>query len=177
MNTLPDPRYPIGQFEHDGVITTEQTSLWIDQIEELPSRMRAAVEQLDENQLDVRYRDGGWTLRQVAHHVPDSHLNAYVRFKWALTEDEPTIKPYDESLWAELADYRLVPVEVSLAFLESLHVKLVALLRALSSDDLTCRYIHPEAGMLDLARTIGIYAWHGRHHLAHITTTAQREGW
>ena len=177
MNEISDPRYPIGKFDHEGIASSEQIAGWIDDIELLPRLLRTAVEPLSEAQLDTPYRTGGWTLRQVVHHIPDSHLNSYIRFKWALTEDEPLIKAYDEGHWAELSDYRLTPVEVSLGLLEQLHARWVVLLRGLSSEDLSRRYRHPEAGTTDLARTIGLYAWHGRHHLAHITATTEREGY
>lgn len=172
-----DLRYPIGQFSHRGPVPNDLLGRWIDQIEELPQQMQRAVAGLTDEQLDTRYRPDGWTLRQVVHHVPDSHLNAYIRFKWALTEDKPTIKVYDEKAWAELPDVPLVPIETSLGFLSLLHAKWVTLLRALGAGDWARRFVHPEWGTQDLAWTTGAYAWHGRHHLAHITTTVEREGW
>ena len=172
-----DLRYPIGPFEHDGPVSGTDLDRWIGQIEALPEQMRRAVSGLTEDHLDTPYRPGGWTLRQVVHHVPDSHLNSYVRFKWALTEDEPTIKAYDEVAWAELPDVQRVPVETSLDFLALLHAKWVVLLRSLSRDQLARRFVHPVSGPVDLATTVGSYAWHGRHHLANITRTAEREGW
>ncbi len=175
--TAIDPRYPIGQFKHEGPVTDEDLERWIRQIEALPGQMRQAVTGLTDEQLDTPYRPGGWTLRQVVHHVPDSHLNCYIRFKWALTEPEPTIKPYEEQLWAELADYRVVPIATSLDFLELLHIKWVFLLRALSREQLSRRFVHPESGSNELAWHVGSYAWHGRHHLAHITSTVERQGW
>lgn len=171
-----DLRYPIGRFEHDGPITDQQLALWVGQIDELPARMRRAVEGLTDEQLDTRYRPGGWTVRQVVHHVPDSHLNAYVRFKWALTEDQPRIKTYHEERWAELDDYRMVPVATSLDFLELVHVKWVALIRCLSREQLARRFVHPELGPVDLAWSAGMYAWHGRHHLAHVAQAVGRGG-
>jgi len=170
-------RYPIGKFEHDGEVADEDVARWIDQIESLPRQVRAAMEGLSEEQLDMPYRPDGWTVRQVVHHVGDSHLNSLVRFKWALTEDEPIIKAYYEDRWAELADYRDVPLETSLMFLETLHIRLVALLRSLDGEDLARRFVHPELGLVSLAKNIGLYAWHGRHHLAHITSLKEREGW
>ena len=170
-------RYPIGKFEYEGEITDEDVARWIDQIETSPQQVRAAVENLSDEQLDTPYRPGGWTVRQVVHHIGDSHMNSLVRFKWALTEDEPAIKAYDQVGWAELADYRDVPIDTALTFLEALHVRLVALLRSLDSDDLARRFIHPELGLVTLAWNIGLYAWHGRHHLAHITHLKVREGW
>lgn len=174
---MPNLRYPIGLFDHTGPVTDADLTRWIDEIEALPDQMRRAVAGLTDAQLDTPYRPSGWTLRQVVHHVPDSHLNCYVRFKWALTEDEPTIKPYDERCWAALADVRLVPVATSLDFLALLHTKWVALLRALSREQWARRFVHPAAGPAELAWTVGSYAWHGRHHLAHITRTVKREGW
>ena len=147
------------------------------QIEVLPEQMRRAVTGLTEEQLDTPYRPGGWTLRQVIHHVPDSHLNSYIRFKWALTEEEPVIKTYDEARWAELADYRVGAVETSLSFLELLHAKWITLLRSLSHEQLSRRFVHPVSGPFELAWNVGHYAWHGRHHLAHVTGTVLREGW
>jgi hypothetical protein len=172
-----DLRYPIGRFDHEGPVTDDDLARWIDQIEALPGRLRRAVDGLTDAQLDTSYRPGGWTLRQVVHHVPDSHLNSYVRFKWALTEDEPLIKAYDEAGWAELADYRTVPVATSLDFLALLHAKWVALLRSLAREQLGRRFVHPVSGPTALDRAIGLYAWHGQHHLAHVTTTAERNGW
>ena len=174
---MSDLRYPIGQFEHQGEVTEQELERWLGQIEALPGAVREAVAGLTDEQLDTPYRPDGWTIRQVVHHVPDSHLNSYVRFKWALTEDTPAIKTYDEALWAELADYRTVPVETSLDFLEVLHRKWIGLLRSLTPEQWSRRFAHPEWGKVDLATTAGIYAWHGRHHLAHITTTAERLGW
>ncbi len=174
---MDDLRYPVGKFEHEGGITTEHIAQWVDQIEALPVQVRAAVSGLSEEQLSMPYRPGGWTVRQVVHHIGDSHMNSLVRFKWTLTEDEPTIKAYNQDRWAELADYRDVPPETSLLFLETLHVRLVALLRSLSEDDLARRFIHPDSGPTTLARTVGMYAWHGRHHVAHITELRKRKGW
>ncbi len=174
---LEDLRYPIGRFELPKDISDEDVRLWIDQIEALPEQLRAAVSGLDDARLDTRYRPGGWTLGQVVHHVPDSHLNGYVRLKWALTEDEPLIKPYDEARWAELGDYRAVPVGASLDFLELLHSRMVALIRSLSREELARRYRYPNGVVMDLASTLALYAWHGRHHLAHIERTVEREGW
>lgn len=174
---MTDLRYPIGQFEYRGEVSDEDLARWLREIEALPQALRDAVAGLSEEQLDTPYRPGGWTLLQVVHHLPDSHLNSYLRFKWALTEDEPTIKTYDEVRAAELADYRVVPIEVSIDFLDLLHRKWVMLLRALTPEQWARCFIHPDLGKLDLANTAGLYAWHGRHHLAHITTSAERLGW
>ncbi len=170
-------KYPIGEFVFDGQINRAVIHRWIDEIEQLPGNLRFVVSKLSEEQLDTPYRSGGWTLRQVVHHIGDSHLNSYIRFKWALTEDTPTIKAYFEDRWAELRDYQLVPVTVSLDFIASLHKKWVILLRALSDADLQREFIHPESGETPLAKNIGIYAWHGNHHLAHITSLCARKSW
>jgi hypothetical protein len=172
-----DLRYPIGEYVAKNALTPEERAAAIAQIEEAPRCMRDAVGGLSGGQLDTPYRPGGWTVRQVAHHVPDSHMNAYVRMKLGLTEKEPTIKPYDEGLWAELADSREAPVEVSLSLLEFLHLRWDMLLRALPSSDFARRVRHPERGLMTLDHIIHYYAWHGRHHVAHITSLRQREGW
>ena len=171
-----DLRYPIGRFEHDGPVTDSDRERWIAEVEALPEQMRRAVEGLSDAQLDTPYRPGGWTIRQVVHHVPDSHVNSYVRFKWALTEDEPVIKAYDEVGWANLADYR-APVGPSLDFLAALHAKWVRLLRTMTDEQWARRFVHPESGPTELALALGSYAWHGQHHLAHITSTVEREVW
>jgi hypothetical protein len=139
--------------------------------------MRAAVAGLTTAQLDTAYRPGGWTVRQVVHHVPDSHLNAYVRFKLALTENAPTIKPYDEAAWARLPDTASTPIEVSLDLLESLHARWVRLLEAMTDSDFARQFHHPESGTMRLDTYLSGYAWHCRHHLAHITQLRARMGW
>ncbi len=174
---MSDARYPIGKFHFEGPPTEDQRKQLIDSIEQTPTKLRAAVEGLSPQQLDTPYRDGGWTVRQVTHHVPDSHLNAYVRFKLALTEDEPTIKPYAEDRWAQLADTQFTPVEVSLAMLDSLHARWVHLLRSLKSEDWKRTFRHPELGAVSLERNLALYAWHGRHHVAHVTELRKRMGW
>ncbi|WP_042202198.1 YfiT family bacillithiol transferase [Paenibacillus camerounensis] len=171
-----DLRYPIGEFEYAGEITASVTTAWIKEIEELPGLLREAVKELNHEQLDTPYRPGGWSVRQVVHHVADSHMNAYVRFKLALTEDKPVIKPYEEAKWAELPDYAL-PVEPSLLLIESLHQRWVTVLHELTPADMDKTFIHPESGVVSLDRNIGIYAWHGKHHLAHITSLCSRMGW
>ncbi len=173
---MTDLRYPIGQFEHTGPVERTDRDRWIDDIAALPEAMRSAVVGISEDRLDTPYRPGGWTLRQVIHHVPDSHLNAYVRVKWTLTEDAPTITAYDEAAWAELADIRTTPIRTSLDLLESLHARWTMLLRHLTDDDWARTYVHPVSGPQRLDYTVGSYAWHGRHHLAHITTTLDRLG-
>lgn len=176
--TLTDPRYPVGQFEPPtGAISEQQRKEWIAAVEETPRRMREAVKALNEQQLSTVYREGGWTVRQVVHHVPDSHMNAYVRFKLALTEDNPTIKPYEEDKWAMLGDGN-TPIEVSLQLLESLHVRWVNLLKSMKDHDWKRTYYHPAMGKtLTLEQVLALYAWHGRHHVAHITTLRKSKGW
>jgi uncharacterized damage-inducible protein DinB len=174
---MSDPRYPIGKFHFEGPPTEAQRAQLIDTIEQTPTKLRAAVEGLSPQQLDTHYREGGWTVRQVSHHVPDSHMNAYVRFKLALTEDEPTIKPYAEDRWAQLADTQFTPVEVSLALLDSLHARWVQLLRSLKSEDWKRTFRHPELGAVSLERNLALYVWHGQHHVAHITELRKRMGW
>lgn len=173
-----DPRYPIGKFAYDGVATPEARSRRIAEIAQAPVALRAAVKGLTPKQLDTPYREGGWTVRQVVHHVPDSHLNAYIRFKLALTENTPTIKPYDEKRWAELADTRTVPPEVSLALLDAVHERWVALLKSMTLADWQRAYHHPEYNRrIPLDEVLALYAWHGRHHAAHITSLREQEGW
>jgi len=174
---MPDPSYPIGKFIYEGPPTEEQRTALIAQIEQTPANLRAAVSSLNQQQLDTPYRDGGWTVRQVAHHVPDSHVNAYVRFKLALTEEEPTIKPYAESLWAELPDTQSTPIEISLVLLEMLHDRFVRVLRSMTHEQWKRTFRHPEMGVVTLERTLALYAWHGRHHVAHITELRKRKGW
>jgi len=174
---MTDPRYPIGKFHFDGLQSEEQKSKLIDEIAQAPANLRAAVKDLSPQQLDTPYRDGGWTVRQVVHHIPDSHLNAYARFKLALTEETPTIKPYFEDRWAELADTKSTPIEVSLTLLESLHDRWVCLLRSLQLEDWKRSFRHPELGPVSLEKNLAIYAWHGRHHVAHISELRKRMGW
>ncbi|WHZ03751.1 bacillithiol transferase BstA [Neobacillus sp. YX16] len=171
-----DMKYPIGTFQFDDEITSSVSSVWINEIEDLPRLLRDAVKDLDNEQLDTAYRFGGWTVRQVIHHLADSHMNAYVRFKLALTEENPVIKPYDETKWAELSDYKL-PIDTSLLLLETLHKRWTNLLRSLTSADMEKTFIHPDSGEVSVGKNIGIYAWHGRHHLAHITSLCNRKGW
>jgi len=174
---MADPRYPIGKFHFDGPLTEDQKKDCIEAIAQTPAKLRAAIAGFSPQQLDTPYRPEGWTVRQVVHHVPDSHLNAYVRFKLALTEDEPTIKPYAEDRWANLADTHTTPVEVSLTLLESLHDRWVRLLRSLSKNDWKRAFRHPELGEVTLEKNLALYAWHGRHHVAHITSLRERNKW
>jgi len=172
---MTDPRYPIGKF--GGVYSEKQKPQYLAAIEETPVRLRAAVNGLSPAQLDTSYRPGGWTVRQVVHHLPDSHMNSYVRFKLALTEDEPTIKPYSEDRWAELADTKDTPIETSVTLLESLHARWVALLRSLTPEQWKRSFRHPELSLMSLEKTLALYAWHGRHHVMQITSLRQRNGW
>ena len=178
MPTTPDLRYPVGRYEPPAAPTPAERDHWIAEIADLPARFRAALGGLDAAQLDTPYRPGGWTVRQLAHHVADSHMNAYTRFKLALTEPEPTIKPYDEARWAELPDVQAVAPAVSLALLDALHVRWVALLRGMSPDEWQRGFRHPEHGrVMRLDHALGMYAWHGRHHTAHVTGLRERSGW
>lgn len=172
-------RYPTGRFHRPrGPLTERQRRDMIDVIARTPNDLRLAVRGLSDSQLDTPYRPGGWTVRQVIHHVPDSHLNAFVRCKLALTEDQPTIKPYDEAAWAKLADVRDTPVETSLALLTALHDRWVRLLQALTPSDFARTLNHPDwDAPMSLDTVLALYAWHGPHHIAHITSLKQREGW
>ncbi len=172
-----DLRYPVGKFKWEGSLSEEVRRRAIEEIAEAPARLRAAVAGLTPQQLDTPYRAEGWTVRQVVHHLPDSHLNAYTRFKLALTEDEPTIKPYDENRWSALEDARTAPVEVSLELLEALHRRWVLLLHGMPPGDFARTFRHPELGLVSLEKNLALYAWHGRHHVAHITSLRERMGW
>ena len=172
-----DLRYPIGLFKFDGQPSEQQIKQFISDIEQAPARLRAAIDGLSEQQLETPYRPGGWTVRQVAHHVPESHMNAYVRMKLALTEENPTIKPYDEARWAETPDVRGTPISVSLTLLESLHQRWVTLLKALGPAELARTFNHPESGRWTLGKYLALYSWHGKHHVAHITSLRERMGW
>src|SRR6202049_2473051 len=172
-----DLSYPIGKYEHQESLTPAERDIAIAQIAATPQGLRDAVAGLSQQQFDTPYRPGGWTVRQVVHHIPDSHLNSYVRFKLALTENEPTIRPYDEALWAKLQDSRDTPVEVSLSLLESLPHRWEGLLRSLAPEYFSRRLRLPALGPMTLDDMLGSYAWHGRHHVAHITSLRSREGW
>ena len=174
---MTDPRYPIGKFHYEGPPSEQQKQRFLDDIASAPANLRAAVKSLSDAQLDTPYRDGGWTVRQVVHHVPDSHMNSYVRFKLALTEDDPTIKPYFEDRWAQLADTKATPIEVSLAMLDLLHDRWLRLLRSLGPEDWKRTFRHPEMGPMTLDKTLALYAWHGKHHVAHVTELRRRNGW
>ena len=174
---MTDLRYPIGKFEHRDSLTAPDRRSLIDTIAAAPQRMREAVRGLDEAQLDTPYREGGWTVRQVVHHVPDSHMNAFIRLKLALTENEPAIKPYDEAQWARLPDVQSTPIATSLTLLESLHERWVFLLRSLDEEQFGRKFTHPDHGLLTIDWLVALYAWHGRHHVAHVTSLREREGW
>jgi uncharacterized damage-inducible protein DinB len=178
---MADLRYPIGKFEWIPPENEEQIAKrrvhYTDVLAKLPSNMAAAVSGLNAQQLDTPYRPEGWTVRQVVHHVPDSHLNAYVRFKLALTEDNPTIRPYDEAKWARLPDSAITPIEVSLQLLAGLQSRWVDLVRSMQQADFARTLVHPERGTLTLDQMLAMYAWHSAHHTAHITSLRQRMGW
>jgi hypothetical protein len=174
---MTDLRYPIGKFHYEGPLTEDQKQRCLADIEQAPANLRAAIQGLSDQQLDTPYRPEGWTVRQVTHHVPDSHLNAYIRFKLALTEDDPTIKPYAEDRWARLADTQTTPVEVSLTLLDSLHTRWTRLLRSLKPEDWKRAFRHPELGEVSLEKNLALYSWHGRHHVAHITGLRERSRW
>jgi hypothetical protein len=176
--SVTDLRYPIGKFAYDGAMTDARRAACVARISAAPAALRAAVAGLTDAQLDTPYRPDGWTVRQVVHHVPDSHLNAYVRMRLALTEDVPTIKPYEEARWAELPDARTLPVEVSLALLEALHVRWTALLRTFGAVEGARQLRHPEHGrLMTIDELLALYAWHGEHHVAHVTSLRDRSGW
>ena len=172
-----DPRFPIGPYVPPDTTTVEQRAAWIEDLIQAPAALRAAIAGLNDEQLDTPYRDGGWTVRQLVHHLPDGHMHAYVRMKFALTEEQPAVKGYDEVKYAELPDYRLTPVEVSLALLDALHKRWAVVLRALTPADFTRSFHHSEFGQVRLYQQLGNYAWHGRHHVAHITALRDRMRW
>jgi uncharacterized damage-inducible protein DinB len=172
-----DPRYPIGKFEMPKEVTAARRQQAIEEIASTPAKMRAAVRGLNDAQLDTPYREGGWTVRQVVHHVPDSHLNAYIRLKLALTEEKPSIKPYDETAWAELADCKSTPIEVSQTLLDSVHARWDRIWRSLKPEHFAKPFVHPEHGERTVDWLLFLYEWHGKHHTAHITELRKRKGW
>ena len=172
-----DARYPIGKLEMPGDITPAARAAAVEEIAALPAKLRAAVTGLSDAQLDTPYREGGWTVRQVVHHVADSHMNAYIRLRLALTETEPTIKPYEESEWAKLEDAAHAPVEISLKLLEPLHDRWVRLLKTVKTEQFARPLRHPEAGLRNVDWLLFLYAWHGRHHTAHVTELRKQKGW
>ena len=171
-------RYPIGKFEKPKNISQDHLNSWISILEHLPSRLSNLVSSLNDEQLDTPYRPDGWTVRQVIHHVSDSHHHSYIRFKWALTEDKPVIKPYFEQNWANLFDTKTATIQMSLDHLSAVHFKLVYLLKGLTDEQLSRSFIHPDGNEeVVLKQNIGIYAWHGSHHYAHIENLMKQEGW
>jgi hypothetical protein len=172
-----DPRYPAGKFENPKDVTPALRSEAIEEIAATPAMVRAAVNGLNDGQLDTPYREDGWTVRQVVHHLADSHMNAYIRWRLALTETEPTIKPYEEAAWAKLDDAAHAPVEVSLRLLEPMHERWVRLLRTVQAEEFARTFRHPEHGVRTLDWMLFLYAWHGRHHTAHITQLKKQKGW
>lgn len=174
---MDDPRYPIGKFQPPAEYTPELRQEFIRQIYEMPMQLRSAVEGLSDAQLDTPYREGGWSVRQVVHHIADSHMNAYMRFKLAVTEDEPAIKTYKEKSWADLEDSLKTDVEVSLALIRALHQRWVIFLKSMDDRQFSRTYLHPETGKGVLDRLLAVYAWHGRHHIAHITSLRRQKGW
>ncbi len=174
---MSDLRFPIGRFDFSANIGAADYPRLIAEIAATPGALRSAVAGMSRDQLETPYRPAGWSIKQVVHHLPDSHMNAYTRFKLALTEDEPAIKAYAEALWAELPDSHRVPIDVSLVLLDALHLRWVALLRAMDAAAFQRGLRHPVHGLMTLEKLLGMYAWHGRHHVAHITALKEREGW
>ncbi len=172
-----DPRYPVGTFEMPAQVTASRRQQAIDELAATPAKLRAAAKGLSDSQLDTPYREGGWTVRQVLHHIPDSHLNAYVRLKLALTEEKPTIKPYDQEAWANLADSKSTPVEVSLTLLSTVHDRWDRLWRSMKTEQFARVLVHPEHGERSVDWLLFLYEWHGRHHTAHITELRKQKGW
>ncbi len=172
-----DARYPVGKFQMPKEIAPARRQAAIEELAATPAKVRAAVAGLSETQLDTPYREGGWTVRQVVHHLVDSHMNAYIRLRFALTENQPTIKPYDESIWANLEDAQNAPVEVSLKLLEPLHERWVRLLRSLKTEQFARTLLHPDHGVKYVDWLLFLYSWHGRHHTAHITELRKQKGW
>jgi len=173
-----DVRYPTGRFTPGKApLTPAERHDLIERIAALPAELRSAVEGLGDPQLDTPYREGGWSPRQIAHHIADSHLNAFLRVKLALTEERPTITPYDQEAWARLPDVTGVPVESSLQLVQGLHARWVSLLRSMSPDDFARAVVHPEIGEIDMDFILQLYGWHGRHHTTQITQLRAREGW
>ena len=173
-----DPRYPVGKFEPRNTLTSDERKKAIETIAAVPQKMRDAIRGLNDKQLDTPYRDGGWTVRQVVHHVPESHMNAYIRLKLALTEDNPIVRPYDESEWAKLPDVAVTPIETSLTLLDSLHKRWDTIMRRMNEKDFRRTFRHPEHdGTLTVDWLLAMYSWHGRHHVAHITSLRDRMQW
>jgi len=174
---MSDPRFPIGRLTFRKDLTAAERDDLIQQIADAPALVRKAVAGLSDEQLDTPYREGGWTVRQVVHHLVDSHVNAYIRFRWGMTEDNPTIKAYDQAVWANLTDAKTAPVGPSLSILDGLHERWTTLLRSLTDKDFARKLIHPENGPIDIEWLLQMYGWHGRHHTAHITELRKSKGW
>ncbi len=177
MEALERLKFPIGPFDVKAGVSDDQLPLFIEEIASAPAQLRAAVEGLTEAQLDSPYRPEGWTVRQVSHHLVDSHMNSIIRMKWALTEDAPTIKTYYEERWAELADSKTAPIEIALKNLGAIHERWVYLLNSMTGEPMKRCFVHPEMGRISNRVAVAFYAWHGRHHVAHVTSLRQREGW
>ena len=174
---MEDLRYPIGKYQPE-LFSAKQLQEWLIDIKFLPQHLENAVLNLDEQQLNTPYRSEGWTVRQVVHHVADSHMNAYIRFKLGLTEDNPTIKPYNEEAWAKMKDTALIPINVSLTLLHALHTRWMEVLNDIKEEEWNRTVVHPEHGrQMTLWYLLGMYAWHGRHHTAHVTSLRERMGW
>lgn len=172
-----DLRYPVGEFDWQAEVSPDMVPDFISTIEQLPAKMRAAVNGMDADQLNTEYRPGGWTVKQVTHHVADSHMNSFIRFKLGVTEDVPTIKPYAENEWAQGADYSQAPIELSLQILDALHTRWTILLRSMTDADFAREINHPDNGRMTLAKLLALYDWHSRHHTAHITELRKRNNW
>jgi uncharacterized damage-inducible protein DinB len=174
---MDDLRYPVGKLQRPASYTEDQRRAALDEIASTPKKIRAAVNGLTESQLDTPYRPDGWTVRQVVHHVADSHMNAYIRFKLGMTEDNPTIKPYNEAEWAKLEDSRSTPIETSLSLIDHVHDRWLRVLRSMKPADFSRTIVHPENGTMNLDQLLATYEWHGRHHTAHINNLKSRSGW
>lgn len=172
-----DLAYPMGRFRMPEAVSDAEREAFVGLIEGTPQALREALQGLDEAQLDTPYRPGGWTIRQVVHHLPDSHMNAYIRFKLALTEEQPTILPYDEALWAQTPEARSGPIDLSVDLLASLHARWIAAIRPLPASAFDRSFRHPDLGVMSLNQQLALYAWHGPHHVAHITALIERSGW
>ncbi len=177
MPTLEELRFPIGKFSRPEIVTPEQFDIFVNEIEQLPYDLRKSVAGLTDAQLDTPYRDGGWTVRQVTHHLFDSHINSYTRLKLTLTQDHPTIMPYNEATWAELNDAKFAPVELSLGMLDALHTRWGISLRTLTPEQRKRTFYHPESGVWRIDQNVAMYAWHGKHHVRHITGLRKRMEW
>jgi uncharacterized damage-inducible protein DinB len=172
-----DLRFPIGKFDSKIEITPQMREGFIHTIEELPAKFRTAIKGLSEQQIDTPYRDEGWTVRQLVHHVADSHINSFCRFKLGLSEEAPTIKPYDEAMWAEMADSVNAPVDLSLSIIDGVHARWALLLKSMSGADFARKINHPERGAMSLDSMLALYGWHSRHHTAHVTKLRERNAW